>query len=227
MNPDPDYSAAYVVVAPTRGSPGTGSPSPSAAATRSSARRSSRSPQGCRAATSTPCSATSAPSAATSPRLAVPLARTGEGRDPHGGGGHPQRPLGPAARRAGKPLWQLLAALSPEDLVDLVDFRYLDDALTRVRRTDHPYRRRRRPGAAPRAPRRGYPAYATSPGWLGYSDDKMVGLTSEAIAAGYEQIKLKVGADVAADVRRFALAHEGDRAGGGTGGRRQPDVERR
>ena len=54
----------------------------------------------------------------------------------------------------------------------------------------------------------GYPAYATSPGWLGYTDDKMVGLATEAVAAGFGQIKLKVGADVEADVRRLALARE-------------------
>ncbi len=113
------------------------------------------------------------------------------------------------ARRDGKPLWQLLAELSPQELVDLVDFRYLDDALTPSDAltilTD---------AAAGRDARTeqlladGYPAYATSPGWLGYTDDKMVGLATEAVAAGFGQIKLKVGADVDADVRRLALARE-------------------
>ena len=113
------------------------------------------------------------------------------------------------ARRDGKPLWQMLAELSPQELVDLVDFRYLDDALTASDAltilTD---------AAAGRDARTeqlladGYPAYATSPGWLGYTDDKMVGLATEAAAAGFGLIKLKVGADVDADVRRLALARE-------------------
>ena len=111
------------------------------------------------------------------------------------------------ARRAGQPLWRLLAGLTPQELVDLVDFRYIDDALSESDALaifgDA------MPGRDARAERLladGYPAYATSPGWLGYSDDKMVGLAAEAIAAGFRQIKLKVGADVDADVRRLALA---------------------
>ncbi|WP_019200863.1 enolase C-terminal domain-like protein [Tsukamurella sp. 1534] len=111
------------------------------------------------------------------------------------------------AKRAGLPLWQLLGELSPEALVDLVDFRYLTDALTRdealeLLRASVPGREER--AAALRE--RGYPAYTTSPGWLGYSDEKLVRLAREAVAAGFRQIKLKVGADVDDDVRRFALA---------------------
>ena len=111
------------------------------------------------------------------------------------------------ARRAGQPLWRLLAGLAPQELVDLVDFRYLDDALSEsdalaILGDAMP----RRDARAEQLLADGYPAYATSPGWLGYSDDKMVGLAAEAIAAGFRQIKLKVGADVDADVRRLALA---------------------
>ena len=110
------------------------------------------------------------------------------------------------ARRAGKPLWRLLADLSPEQLVDLVDFRYLGDALTRDEALELLHAAV--PGRAERTERLladGYPAYATTPGWLGYTDDKLVRLAKEAVAAGFRQIKLKVGADAADDARRLRL----------------------
>ncbi|MFF5010216.1 enolase C-terminal domain-like protein [Streptomyces phaeochromogenes] len=112
-------------------------------------------------------------------------------------------------RREGKPVWRLLAKLSPEQLVDLVDFRYLEDALTRDEALD--ILRRARPGRAERTAHlleHGYPAYTTTPGWLGYSDEKLVRLSKEAVADGFTQIKLKVGADPAEDVRRLRLARE-------------------
>ena len=114
------------------------------------------------------------------------------------------------ARLAGKPLWKLLADLSPEQLVDLVDFRYLE-------RRAHAGRGARvatggRAGTGRRARRRllaeGYPAYTTTPGWLGYDDEKLVRLCREAVADGFAQIKLKVGADRAEDQRRLALVRE-------------------
>ena len=112
-----------------------------------------------------------------------------------------------AAKRAGKPVWRLLCDLSPEQVVDLVDWRYLSDALTPAEALD--LLRAARPGRDERIARlrqRGYPAYTTSPGWLGYSDDKLVRLAREAVADGYPQIKLKVGADRDDDVRRLAMA---------------------
>ena len=112
-----------------------------------------------------------------------------------------------AAKRAGKPLWALLAEMSPEELVELVDFRYLTDALTPDEALD--ILRRAEPGRAERTARLvadGYPAYTTTPGWLGYSDAKLTRLCEEAIAAGYTQIKLKVGADLEDDVRRLRIA---------------------
>jgi L-fuconate dehydratase len=113
------------------------------------------------------------------------------------------------ARRAGKPLWKLLADLSPEALVDLVDFRYLEDALT----PDEALAllRAAEPGRAAREARllaEGYPAYTTTPGWLGYDDEKLVRLSLQAVADGFAQIKLKVGADRAEDRRRLALVRE-------------------
>jgi len=113
------------------------------------------------------------------------------------------------AKREGKPLWRLLAELTPEELVDLVDFRYLSDALTRDEALE--LLRRAEPGRAERAARlvaEGYPAYTTTPGWLGYSDEKLARLSREAVAEGFRQIKLKVGASLEDDVRRLGIARE-------------------
>jgi L-fuconate dehydratase len=112
-----------------------------------------------------------------------------------------------AAKRAGQPVWQFLAEMSPEDLVTMVDYRYLTDALTPKESLE--ILRRAEPGRAERAAvlrSRGYPAYTTSPGWLGYSDAKLQRLAEEAVAEGFTQIKLKVGASVEEDVHRMGLA---------------------
>jgi L-fuconate dehydratase len=113
------------------------------------------------------------------------------------------------AKREGRPLWQVLAAMSPEELVDLVDFRYLSDALTpeealQILRGAEPGRTDREA----RLLREGYPAYTTTPGWLGYDDEKLARLCREAVEEGFSQIKLKVGADLAEDVRRLGIARE-------------------
>jgi L-fuconate dehydratase len=111
------------------------------------------------------------------------------------------------AKRAGQPLWQHLARMEPEELVSLVDFRYLTDALTRGEALEILKRARR--GRGEREERllsEGYPAYTTTPGWLGYSDDKLDRLAREAVEQGFTLIKLKVGADVADDVRRMKVA---------------------
>jgi len=113
------------------------------------------------------------------------------------------------AKREGKPLWQLLASMTPEQLVDLVDFRYLSDALTRAEALE--ILEKARSGRAERESellRTGYPAYTTTPGWLGYDDDKLARLCREAVADGFRQVKLKVGADRDDDVRRLAIARE-------------------
>ena len=113
------------------------------------------------------------------------------------------------AKRAGLPLWQLLARMTPEEIVDLVDFRYLTNALTREDALE--ILRAAVPGRAEREQEllaSGYPGYTTSPGWLGYSDEKLERLAREAIADGFTQIKLKVGADLEDDIRRFRKARE-------------------
>ena len=113
------------------------------------------------------------------------------------------------AKRAGLPLWRLLSRMTPDEIVDLVDFRYLSDALTRdealvLLRTGESGRALREEELG----ERGYPAYTTTPGWLGYDDAKLARLCREAVADGFRQIKLKVGADLDDDVRRLRLARE-------------------
>lgn len=114
-----------------------------------------------------------------------------------------------AARRAGKPLWRFIADMTPEQWVDAIDFRYLSDALT----PDEALAILRQAEAGKKARvdtllAKGYPAYTTSPGWLGYDDDTMVRLAREAVADGFDTIKLKVGENVDNDVRRLRLARE-------------------
>lgn len=113
------------------------------------------------------------------------------------------------ARRAGKPLWRVLVDMTPEELVDVADLRYLSDALTRDEALailrERAGTKQVRIAALERT---GYPVYTTSAGWLGYSDDKLRRLCQEAVDAGYHHVKLKVGADLAEDVRRLTIARE-------------------
>ncbi len=111
------------------------------------------------------------------------------------------------AKREGKPLWLLLSELTSEEIVDLVDFRYLTDALTPARALS--ILRGQQAGRQDRIAHlreSGYPAYTTSPGWLGYSDEKLARLSGEAAADGFSMIKLKVGRSVEEDARRLAIA---------------------
>ena len=110
------------------------------------------------------------------------------------------------ARQQNKPLWRLLADLPPEEIVRLVDFRYIDDAISeeealallRARRAS-------RDARIADLEREGYPAYTTSVGWFGFSDEKVRALCREALAQGWRHFKLKVGGDPADDRRRAAL----------------------
>jgi L-fuconate dehydratase len=114
-----------------------------------------------------------------------------------------------AAKVAGKPVWRLLADMTPEEIVGLLDFRYLEDALTPDEALG--ILRAAEPGKAERIAellRSGHPAYTTTPGWIGYSDEKLVKLSRQAVSDGFTQIKLKVGADIADDVRRMSLARD-------------------
>ncbi len=110
-------------------------------------------------------------------------------------------------KRAGLPLWQLLSRMPPEELVSLVDFRYLTEALTpdealNILQASSSGRGQREAELI----ESGYPAYTTTPGWLGYSDEKLERLCRQALDDGFSQIKLKVGANLEDDLRRMAIA---------------------
>ncbi|AOH85503.1 fuconate dehydratase [Sphingomonas panacis] len=111
------------------------------------------------------------------------------------------------AKAASKPLWRLVAEMSPEEIVRAVDFRYLTDCIT----PDEALAllRSREAGKAERVATleaEGYPCYTTSAGWLGYSDEKLRRLAEEAVAAGFNHLKLKVGANLDDDIRRLRIA---------------------
>ncbi|MGD0809933.1 MAG: enolase C-terminal domain-like protein [Acidimicrobiales bacterium] len=113
------------------------------------------------------------------------------------------------AKRQGRPLWKVLADLTPAEIVDLIDFRHLTDVLTAEEALD--LLSRAAPGKHEREQRllsEGYPAYTTSAGWLGYSDDKVLALVRAALDNGFTHIKLKVGADIDDDIRRVKLVRD-------------------
>jgi L-fuconate dehydratase len=113
------------------------------------------------------------------------------------------------AKLEGKPLWQLLCDMTAEEIVACVDFRYIEDVITPDGAID--LLNSREPGSASRVEEMrhtGFPAYTTSAGWLGYGDDELRRLCREAVADGWTHIKLKVGGDLGADVRRARIARE-------------------
>ncbi|MEV6269353.1 L-fuconate dehydratase [Kribbella sp. NPDC051936] len=114
-----------------------------------------------------------------------------------------------AARRAGVPLWRLLSEMSPEELVAAADLRYLSDVLTPAQAVDLlAAKEEGRKQRIAELEATGYPCYTTSAGWLGYSDAKLRRLCEEAVASGYKYVKLKVGANLADDIRRCGIARE-------------------
>ena len=113
------------------------------------------------------------------------------------------------AKSRGVPVWKLLADMTPAQIVALVDFRYLTDALTTedalsILEAQAPTKAAREAGLLAA----GYPAYTTSAGWLGYDDDKIRRLCREAIDDGFDHIKIKVGGNLQDDIRRCALVRE-------------------
>ena len=113
------------------------------------------------------------------------------------------------ARHEGKPVWQLVNEMTSEQIIRCIDFRYLTNALTP--QEAHDILEKTRDGRNERLQlllARGYPAYTTSAGWLGYSDDKLRGLCREAVDAGWTHLKLKVGRDLEDDVRRLRTVRE-------------------
>lgn len=110
------------------------------------------------------------------------------------------------AKAEGKPLWKLLADMKPEELVSCIDFTYITDAITpeeaiKMLKINESTKQER----IDYLKENGYPAYTTSAGWLGYSDEKMRRLCREAKSAGFKHMKIKVGADLNDDMRRAAI----------------------
>lgn len=113
------------------------------------------------------------------------------------------------AKSVGKPVWKLVADLSPEQIVSLIDFCHIRDALTPEEALE--LLRRQVPTRAQRQTElysQGYPAYTTSAGWLGYGDEKLRRLCRDDLAQGWQHFKVKVGRDRNEDRRRCALVRE-------------------
>jgi L-fuconate dehydratase len=110
------------------------------------------------------------------------------------------------ARAQGKPLWKLLTDMTPEQLVACIDFRYIDDAIHPSEAVEMLRRlASTRPEREAEMLDHGYPAYTTSAGWMGYSEQKIVTLARAALSEGFNDLKLKVGADPAMDLRRARI----------------------
>ncbi len=113
------------------------------------------------------------------------------------------------AKAEGKPLWKLLVDMTPEQIVSCVPFRHITDALTPEEATEILRRNEAsKPGREQEILARGYPAYTTSVGWLGYSDDKVRSLVREGLARRWTHFKMKVGQKLDDDIRRARLIRE-------------------
>ncbi len=113
------------------------------------------------------------------------------------------------AKLEGVPVWKLVSRMRPEEIVKLIDFRYITDCITPEEALA--LLKAQEPGKAERLAileREGYPCYTTSAGWLGYDDAKLRRLCQEAIDAGFNHVKMKVGRDKADDIRRLTIARE-------------------
>jgi len=113
------------------------------------------------------------------------------------------------AKSVDKPVWKLVSDLTPEQFVSLIDFRHIEDVLTRGEALDILHTQAA--GKSAREARlraEGYPAYTTSVGWLGYDDDKLRRLCREALAQGWQNFKIKVGRDLAEDERRCSIVRQ-------------------
>jgi L-fuconate dehydratase len=113
------------------------------------------------------------------------------------------------ARAAGKPLWKLLADMTPAEIVGCIDFRYITDALSPEEALEMLERQYESRAAREVILRRdGYPAYTTSAGWIGYPDEEVRRLCTEALAEGWRHFKVKVGGAPADDARRVGLVRD-------------------
>jgi L-fuconate dehydratase len=113
------------------------------------------------------------------------------------------------AKRERKPVWKLLADMTPKQIVACIDFRYITDALMPEEAIEILSRQDNGKGEREaQLLRDGYPAYTTSAGWIGYSDEKIRHLCRDALADGWTHFKVKVGASVADDRARVGLVRE-------------------
>lgn len=113
------------------------------------------------------------------------------------------------AKVENKPLWKLLADMSAEELVNCIDFTYITDAITpQEALTLLQKNEKTKDERIADLLEHGYPAYTTSAGWLGYSDEKMRRLCREAKVEGFKHMKIKVGSDLQDDMRRAAIIRE-------------------
>ena len=113
------------------------------------------------------------------------------------------------AKSERKPLWRLLSDMSPEELISCIDFRYITDAITREEALEILHRNEAsKPDREAEMLEDGFPAYTTSAGWLGYSDERLRSLVREAVGKGWTHFKMKVGGDIEDDVRRAALIRD-------------------
>ncbi len=108
-----------------------------------------------------------------------------------------------------KPLWKLIADMSPEEFVSCVDFSYITDAITKdealaILKKNHNSKQERINYLL----QNGYPAYTTSAGWLGYSDEKIRRLCRESKNDGWKYLKMKVGSNLEDDKRRASIIRE-------------------
>lgn len=108
-----------------------------------------------------------------------------------------------------KPVWQLVADMSPQELVRCIDFRYLTDCITPEWALEHLTKlQESKQRRIDTLIAEGYPCYTTSAGWLGYDDEKLRRLCREAVDAGFKHVKLKVGGNLEDDVRRLKIARD-------------------
>ncbi|HKI46279.1 MAG TPA: L-fuconate dehydratase [Balneolales bacterium] len=113
------------------------------------------------------------------------------------------------AKAEGKPLWKLLADMSPEELISCIDFSYITDVLSPYEALEILKNKASSKAVREREIREtGYPAYTTSIGWLGYPDEKVRRLCKEALAGGWTNFKMKVGSNVDDDIRRAKIIRE-------------------
>ena len=114
------------------------------------------------------------------------------------------------AKTVGKPVWRIVAEMTPEEFVRCIDFRYITDAITpeeaieMLRKEEGSKAKRIEDAERSRA----VPAYTTSAGWLGYGEDKMKALLKETLEDGYKYFKLKIGTNVEEDQRRLTIARD-------------------